>query len=515
MRLPIPVATERHEVSLGGMPAVQDPTPTPPSGGLVLLTGASGYIGGRLLERLEQAGRRVRCMSRRPEQMAARVAPTTEVVPGDVQDPESLRAAMDGVDVAYYLVHSMGGDPDYRRADRDGARAFGDAAREAGVRRIVYLGGLGEGDDLSAHLASRQEVGRILARSGVETLELRAAIVIGSGSTSFEMVRALVDRLPVMITPRWVSTRTQPIAIEDVVEYLLQGADVELGGSRIVDIGGPDRVSYGELMSEYARQRGLRRLMIPVPVLTPHLSSLWLGLVTPVYARVGRALVEGLKNETVVRDDAALELFRLRPRGVTEAIARALVNEDREFAATRWSDALSSGPRQRAFGGASVGSRLVDSRVARVPLPPEEAFAPIQRIGGREGWYYGNLLWRLRGLLDLPFGGAGTRRGRRDPVHLLPGDTVDFWRVEAIEPDRLLRLAAEMSLPGRAWLQWEVEPTAGGSIIRQTAIFDPVGVLGRLYWYSIWPIHGFVFNGMIRGIARAAGERRAARPTTR
>ena len=490
------------------MPAVQDPTPAPPSGGLVLLTGASGYVGGRLLERLEQAGRRVRCMSRRPDQMAARVAPGTEVVRGDVQDPESLRAAMEGVDVAYYLVHSMSGDRDYRRTDREGALAFGAAAREAGVRRIVYLGGLGSGDDLSPHLASRQEVGRILAASGVETLELRAAIVIGSGGTSFEMIRALVDRLPVMVTPRWVDTRTQPIAIEDVVEYLLEGADVPLDGSRVVGIGGPDQVSYGELMREYARQRGLRRLMVPVPILTPRLSSLWLGLVTPVYARVGRALVEGLRNETVVPDTASLALFPIRPRGYREAIARALVNEDHEFAATRWSDALSSGPPQRAYGGAAVGSRLLDSRVARVPLPPEAAFAPIQRIGGREGWYYGDVLWRLRGLLDLPFGGAGTRRGRRDPVHLLPGDTVDFWRVEAIEPDRLLRLSAEMSLPGRAWLQWEVEPAAGGSIIRQTAIFDPVGVLGRLYWYAVWPVHGFVFNGMIRGIARAAADRR-------
>ena len=481
--------------------------PVPPSGGRLLLTGASGYVGGRLLERLEQAGHRIRCMSRRPEQMAARVAPTTEVVAGDIKDAESLRAAMRDVNVAYYLVHSMSGGSDYRQADREGAEAFGAAASEAGVRRIVYLGGLGEGDDLSPHLESRQEVGRVLAQSGVETLELRAAIVIGSGSTSFEMIRALVDRLPVMITPRWVNTRTQPIAIEDVVEYLLEAADVPLDGSRVVGIGGPDQVSYGDLMREYARQRGLRRLMISVPVLTPHLSSLWLGLVTPVYARVGRALVEGLRNETVVRDAAAQELFPLRPRGYVEAIARALVNEDREFAATRWSDALSSGPKQRAFGGASVGSRLVNSRVARVPLPPEEAFAPIQRIGGREGWYYGNALWRLRGLLDLPFGGAGTRRGRRDPVHLLPGDTVDFWRVEAIEPGHLLRLAAEMSLPGRAWLQWEVEPSAGGSIIRQTAIFDPVGVLGRLYWYAIWPVHGFVFNGMIRGIARAAADR--------
>jgi uncharacterized protein YbjT (DUF2867 family) len=501
------------------MPDADDPAPTSTRGPLILLTGASGYVGGRLLTRLERAGRSLRCMTRRPGQLAARTAATTEVVAGDVGDPASLRAALEGVDVAFYLIHSMAGRDDYHRADREGAEAFGAAARDAGVRRIVYLGGLGHGDDLSGHLRSRQEVGRVLAASGVPVIELRAAIVVGSGSTSFEMIRALVDRLPVMITPKWVATRTQPIAIEDVLSYLVEAADVGMDGGAVFEIGGPDAVSYGDLMREYARQRGLRRLMIPVPVLTPRLSSLWLGLVTPVYARVGRELVEGLRNETVVRDPAARRVFRVRPRGVREAVARALVNEDREFAATRWSDALSSGPAPsegsgRAFGGTAVGSRLVDSRVARVPVPPEVAFDPIQRIGGQRGWYYGNALWRLRGLLDLPFGGAGTRRGRRDPRHLLPGDTVDFWRVEAIEPDHLLRLSAEMWVPGRAWLQFEVVEDPGGSIIRQTAIFDPSGLLGRLYWYAIWPIHGFVFRGMVQGIARAATEaHRAGRPT--
>jgi len=346
----------------------------------------------------------------------------------------------------------------------------------------------------------------------VPTVELRAGIVIGSGSTSFEMVRALVDRLPVMVTPRWVETRTQPIAIEDVVACLDAARTAAIEGSRVIEIGGPDPVSYGELMREYARQRGLRRAMIPVPVLTPHLSSLWLGLVTPVYARVGKELVAGVRNETVVRDQApARELLGVRPRGMREAIARALVNEDREFAATRWSDALSSGPAPRHWG-AAVGSRLVDSRTERVPVPPAVAFEPIRRIGGRRGWYYGNVLWRLRGLLDLPFGAAGMRRGRRDPERLLPGDTVDAWRVEAIEEGRLLRLAAEMWVPGRAWLQFEVEPDGDGSVIRQTAVFDPAGILGRAYWYAILPIHGLVFRGMLRGIARAAT---AARPATR
>lgn len=480
---------------------------------VVLLTGAGGYVGGRLRERLEEDGVRLRCVARRPENLKGRVGPNTEVVRGDVADAASMDLALRDVGVAYYLVHSMGGD-DYARRDREAARVFGAAARRAGVERIVYLGGLGEGDDLSAHLASRQEVGRVLADSGVRTLELRASIIIGSGGLSFEMIRGLVDRLPVMVTPRWVRTRTQPIAIEDVVDYLAQSAEVDLPESRVVGIGGADRMSYGELMAEYAHQRGLKRVSIPVPFLSPKISSLWLGLITPVYARVGRELVDGLKNETVVRDDLARRMFDLRPRGAAEAIRRALVNEDRAFAATRWSDALSRGPAQPTFGGAKVGSRLVDSRSILVPVAPETAFAAIERIGGARGYHYANRLWRLRGLIDLPFGGAGMRRGRRDPDRLESGDTLDWWRVEAIERPRMLRLSAEMKVPGRAWLQFDIDPREGGAIIRQTALFDPVGVLGRLYWYSLWPVHGPIFRGMLRGIARDATVSPPTTPTT-
>lgn len=471
---------------------------------LILLTGASGYVGGRLLEALEGAGARLRCMTRRPEELGGRVAAGTEVVPGDVLDPDSLDRALAGVDVAYYLVHSMASGTGYHDADRRGASAFAGAARRAGVGRIVYLGGLGRGDDLSAHLSSRQEVGRILASSGVATLELRASIVIGSGSASFEMIRALVEILPVMITPRWVATRTQPIGIEDVVAYLREALELPEEGSAVYEIGGPDRVSYGELMREYARQRGLRRAFISVPVLTPRLSSLWLGLVTPIYARVGRALVDSLRNETIVRDDRARAAFRVRPLGMREAMARALANEDRAFAATRWSGALSVGGRRASWGGLRFGSRLVDARQVEVSCPAARAFLPISRIGGDTGWYHANLLWRLRGLLDLLVGGPGLRRGRRDPDRLLPGDTLDFWRVEAVEPDRLLRLAAEMRLPGRAWLQFEVEARGQKSIIHQTAIFDPVGLFGQLYWYALWPLHQYVFGGTLRALARAA-----------
>jgi uncharacterized protein YbjT (DUF2867 family) len=475
---------------------------------LILLTGATGYIGGRLLKALEARGHRVRCLARRPDFLRPRVGELTEIVKGDLLDSTSLEPAMAGVHSAYYLVHSMGSTGAFEEEDRRAAGFFADRAREAGVRRIIYVGGLGRGGQLSRHLASRQEVGRILRQSGVLTIEFRASIIIGSGSLSFEMIRALADRLPVMITPRWVRISAQPIAIEDVIAYLMAALDIEVDGSTVLEIGGADRVSYSDIMLEYAHQRGLRRLMIPVPVLSPRLSSLWLGLVTPVYARVGRKLIDSITHETVVEDDAALRLFDIRPRGMREAVERALGNEDQEVAETRWSDALSSPGPARTWGGVKFGSRLVDSRSAQVPHPPSQAFEPLRRIGGETGWYYGNWLWRLRGFLDLLVGGAGLRRGRRDPEWLAPGDTVDFWRVEAVEPDRLLRLVAEMKLPGRAWLQFEVEGDQSGSTIRQTSIFDPVGLMGLLYWYLLYPLHSRVFAGMLRGIVRAAKSQR-------
>jgi uncharacterized protein YbjT (DUF2867 family) len=473
--------------------------------GRILLTGASGYIGGRLLTRLERLGLRVRCLTRRPDELRDHVASSTEIVEADVLDPESLGRALEGVETAYYLVHSMRGG-DFEADDRRAAENFARAADGAGVSRIIYLGGLGRDEDgLSTHLRSRHETGEILRSSSAQVVELRASIVIGSGSLSFELIRALVERLPVMICPRWVSVPAQPVAIEDVLAYLVQSLELPLGPSEIVEIGGPDQVSYGAIMKEYARQRGLGRLMIPVPVLTPRLSSLWLGLVTPVYARVGRSLVESLRNPTLVTNDRARTLFSVRPRGVREAIARALVNEDLEFAETRWSDALSaSGSPPPTWGGVRFGSRLVDSRTVTVAAEPAIAFAPIQCIGGATGWYFANWLWKVRGFLDLLVGGVGVRRGRRSPVGLRVGDAVDFWRVEAFEPGRRLRLRAEMKLPGRAWLEFEVSPDGHGSTIRQTALFDPVGLLGLLYWYALYPVHELVFAGMLRNLARAA-----------
>ena len=471
----------------------------------VLVTGATGYIGGRLVPVLEASGVRLRCLARRPEALQSRVAPATEVVAGDLFDPASLDAALADIEVAYYLVHSMGAHGDYLEKDRLAARNFGEAARRAGVARIVYLGGLATGEEtLSKHLRSRIETGQVLRESGVPVVEFRASVVIGSGSLSFELIRALVERLPIMICPRWVSTLAQPIGIDDLLAYLAAALDLPAGESRTFEIGGADQASYGDLMREYARQRGLRRVMVSVPLLTPHLSSLWLGLVTPVYARVGRELIAGLKNRSLVTDPAARSVFPIRPAGLRDAIARAIRYEDRAFALTRWSDARSSGGEPLALTETRFGSKLVDARQIHVEVAADRAFAPIATIGGESGWYFATWLWRIRGAIDLMAGGVGMRRGRRDPSAPAVGDALDFWRVEAYEPGRRLRLAAEMRVPGRAWLEFEVVPVTGGAVIHQTAVFEPAGLSGLCYWYLLLPVHALIFGGLLRAIARRA-----------
>lgn len=468
----------------------------------MLLTGATGYVGGRLLHRLEDdPGLRVRCLTRRPEVLAGRAGTGTELVGGDVLDAPSLAHAMRAVHTAYYLIHSMGTRGDFETLDRAAARNFAAAAKQAGVARIIYLGGLGDGNDLSPHLASRREVGELLRGSGVPIVEFRASIVIGSGSASYETVRALVETLPVLITPRWADTAAQPIAIEDLLDYLVAALDFR--GAAIFDIGGSDRVSYNEIMCEYASQRGLRRRLVPVPLLSPGASRFMLGLLTPVYGRVAGAMVESLRNETVVNTSHASRIFAVRPRGLSEAIARARINEDREFAETRWSDSFAPGQPLR-WSGLAFGRRLVASRSVHVDRLPQCAFEPLKRIGGETGWYANNRFWTIRGLLDTLRGGVGLRRGRRHQIDLRVGDTVDFWRVERVEQDRLLRLAAEMKIPGRLWLQFEVGPDRnGGAHIRQTTEFDPAGYVGLAYWYLLCPVHHIVFSRMLRGVARA------------
>lgn len=469
----------------------------------VLLTGATGCVGGRLLRQLDADPRlRVRCLTRRPELLAGRTGSCdAEIVRGDALDLPSLDAALQGVHTAYYLIHSMGTGGDFEALDRTAARNFAAAALQAGVKQVIYLGGLGEGSNLSPHLASRQEVGDILRASGLATLEFRASIVIGSGSASYETVRALVESLPVLITPEWVNTAAQPIAIEDLIEYLL--AALEFRGSAVFEIGGRDQVSYADIIREYARQRGLRRRLVPIPQLSAAVARFFLGLLTPVYGRVAGSMVDSLRNETIVNTADAIQTFGVAPRGLSEAIDRAFINEDHEFAETRWSDAFGAGQRL-SWSGVAFGRRLVSSRAIHVGRPPSCAFDPIRRIGGRTGWYATEWFWNARGLLDTLRGGVGLRRGRRDPVDLRAGDAVDFWRVERFERDGLLRMAAEMKIPGRLWLQFEIlSDERGGAHIRQTTVFDPAGFLGLAYWYFLCPVHHFVFSRMLRGIARS------------
>ena len=461
-------------------------------------------MGGRLLPLLEAQGLSVRCLTRRVGSLPTSLASKTEVIIGDVLDEQTLDRTLDGIETAYYLIHSMGDSDDFEKKDRRAAENFAQACTRQNVKRIIYLGGLGNPDhQLSKHLRSRQEIGDILRTSAASVTEFRASIIIGSGSLSFEMIRALVERLPVMICPKWVRVLAQPIAIEDVLAYLVEALQKPLGETNVFEIGGPDQISYGEIMQRYARQRGLTRWMVPVPLLTPYLSSLWLGLVTPLYSRVGRKLVDSLRNPTLISHNVADRYFSVRPRSADDAIARALINEDQEFAATKWSDAFSAGGEQRSWGGVRFGSRLVDSRTRQVAACSADAFKPVRRIGGTTGWYYGNWLWKIRGFLDLLVGGVGVRRGRRHPDELRIGDSLDFWRVDQFEENKLLRLVAEMKVPGRAWLEFEVTEKNGVSTIRQTAIFDPVGLFGIAYWYALFPLHQFVFAGMLRNLCRA------------
>jgi uncharacterized protein YbjT (DUF2867 family) len=512
-----PSPDERSHVNTLDTMAASKSVPNPatiPAKPLILLTGASGYVGGRLLPSLENQGYRLRCLARHPEILKPKVSPSTEVAAGDVLDRPSLKAAMRGVDVAYYMVHSMSSTGSFEEADRQAARNFNEAAKAAGVKGLIYLGGLGSDDEeLSVHLRSRHEVGEILRQSGLPVCEFRASAVIGSGSASFELIRALVERLPIMLTPKWCKGKTQPIAIDDLLDYLMEALRIPTSKYRIYEVGGADQVSYAEMMLAYGRQRGLAPLIIPVPVLTPWLSALWLGLITPVYARIGRAIIESIVHVTVVRDDAALTIFSVRPMGIDQAIHRALAHEETHFAATRWSDALSSSGKLPSWGGVRFGTRLVDSRTLTVDAPTDVVFRCIERIGGDNGWYAWNWLWRVRGFIDLLEGGVGLRRGRPFATTLHVGDTVDSFRVEAIEPNRRLRLKSEMHLYGRAWLEFEVNSPDSSTTIRQTAIFDPVGLIGQIYWYSLYVPHQFVFSGMLRGIARAASQE-MSRPQT-
>jgi len=479
----------------------------------VLVTGATGYVGGRLVPRLLAAGHQVRVLVRDPARLAGRDwAGQVEACRGDVLEDASLAPALAGVAAAYYLVHSMDGQPDFVARDRQAADLFGAAARRAGVGRIVYLGGLGDAQTgLSEHLASRQGTGLALGTAGVPVTEFRAAVIVGSGSLSFEMVRYLTERLPFMVCPRWVMQRIQPIGVRDVLSYLVAALDVPESIGRIVEIGGADVLTYRDMLLGYAGLRGLRRWLLPVPVLTPELSSHWVHWMTPIPVGLARPLIEGLRSEVVVRDDLARRLFpAIQPLPYLEACRLALRRTERGETETRWADALwtSAGDERPVTFQSEQGLELERRRLT-VQAPPEAVYRAFSGLGGDRGWLYADWSWRLRGLLDRAMGGVGLRRGRRDPDDLRAGDTVDFWRVEVAEQPSLLRLRAEMKVPGRAWLQFEARPAPGGTLLVQTAFFEPRGLYGLFYWYSLYPIHQLIFSNLI---ARLAARAEAAAP---
>jgi uncharacterized protein YbjT (DUF2867 family) len=475
---------------------------------LILVTGATGYVGGRLIPWLLEKGYPVRAMVRDPERLQGREwSDKIDMVAGDVLKPETLAPALQGVDTAYYLIHSMSGSGNFQERDLQAARNFGTAAKEANVRRIIYLGGLGDPKaTLSEHLRSRQESGEALRESGLPVTEFRAAIVVGSGSVSFEMIRYLTERVPVMICPQWVYTRVQPISIRNLLEYLVAALDKPESDGEIIEIGGENVLTYGDMMLIYARVRDLRRYMIAVPVLTPRLSSYWVHLVTPIPSTIAQPLIEGLRNEVVVRNDLAHQLFPdIQPMNYEAAVRLALNELNASQVETRWSDSLSSSGDTQAVILDTHEGMMIEQRQWEVNASPKTVFNAFSSLGGQRGWLYFNWAWRIRGILDWLVGGVGYRRGRRHATQVWVGDAFDFWRVEAVEPDQMIRLRAEMKLPGRGWLQFKSEAMDGNKTrLTQTAFFAPRGFFGLVYWYGLYPIHRMIFSGMIRSLAAQA-----------
>ena len=461
----------------------------------VLVTGATGYMGGLLTPLLLAQGHAVTCLVRDPSRLTGEQWDRVRLVRADALLPETLAGAFHGIDIAYYLIHSMtAGEQGFEERDRCAARNFATAAKAAGVKRMVYLGGLGgHAGKLSPHLQSRQETGEVLRKYGPPVTEFRAAIVVGNGSTSFEIIRFLTERLPLMVCPRWVVTRVQPIAVADVLGYLLAALDEPCAAGQVIEIGGATVETYSSMMRTYAAVRGLRRRLLRVPVLTPRLSSYWLDLVTPIPPAISRPLIEGLRSEVVCSGNRAAEVFPgIHPVGYEEAVRQALNRGPGK------DPPLEAGRKHALVRSQGL---IRDIRQTVIHADTASVFAVVEKIGGHRGWLYANPLWSLRGLIDRAFGGIGMRRGRCDPDAMRSNDVVDFWRIDVVEPGRLIRLRAELKLPGRAWLQFQFTPHSVGTLLRTTAIFEPLGLLGELYWSALYPVHALIFKGMHRAIA--------------
>ena len=476
----------------------------------VLVTGATGYVGGRLVPRLLEQGYTVRVMSRDVRYLTGRTwSHAVEFAQGNVLEPETLMEVLEDVDAAYYLIHSMSDSDDYRDRDERAARNFAHAAKDAGVQQIVYLGGLGDdGDNLSEHLESRQEVGRILLEEGGDGVtEFRAGVVVGSGSVSFEMIRYLTERLPIMLTPSWLYTKTQPIGIRDVLDYLVTALETPASNGKVVQIGGQDVLSYAEMITGYAKARGLRRLMIPIPIIPIWLSARWIHIITPVPKQIAEPLSKSLKNEVIVRDNSASEIFPdIHPADYQTAVHRALDALDAHEVETSWVDSMAATWEQdEPYVFEEERGMMIERRKRQIQASAESAYKVVTSLGGEVGWLYLNPLWVWRGRLDRWLGGVGYRRGRRDADDLRVGDALDFWRVEAIEDNRSLRLRAEMKMPGKGWLHFEIKPQIDGSTeLVQTAYYAPKGLFGLLYWYALFIPHKYIFDGMIDRIVEIA-----------
>ena len=476
---------------------------------LILVTGATGYIGGRLIPRLLELGYRIRCLVRNPAPLQGYSwRSAVDIVVGDVLQPDTIVPAMHGVSAAYYLVHSMSAGSAFHQLDLTAAHNFGTAAQNAGVERIIFLGGLAETtSNLSEHLRSRLQTGDTLRTAGIPVTEFRAGVIVGSGSISFEMIRYLTERVPTMICPRWVYTPCQPIGIGEVVEYLATALVVPESSGRIIEIGGSEVISYGEMMMTYAEVRGLKRWMVPVPVLTPRLSSYWVNLVTPIPAAIARPLIEGLRNESTVHDPIARQLFpHIQPVGYRTSVERALAQLQPGNVEITEINALSTSRSDVPTVTVTIHQGMIlEHRHRVVPASPEAVYQVFTRLGGKRGWFNLNWVWEMRGFLDRMVGGVGFRRGRRDPDELQVGDALDFWRVETLEPERLLRLRTEMKMPGKAWLQWQVTPREKKkAFLTQTTFFAPKGLMGWLYWYAAYPLHRLIFRKLIDQIATRA-----------